>query len=71
MNATPDATPWNTTEMAAAYVVASPATVMRAARSGKLRGYKLSAGRVWRFKREDLDRWIQQSSEPIAYEARR
>ena len=71
MNANTDTSPWLVTTQAAVYVAASPATIMRAARSGKLRGYKLSAGRVWRFRREDLDAWIQQTTEPVVFEARR
>jgi len=36
----------------------TPATVMRLAREGKLRGKKV--GRYWRFKRSWIERWIEE-----------
>ena len=36
----------------------SDSTVLREARSGRLRGYRVGGRKLWRFRREDVDRWI-------------
>jgi excisionase family DNA binding protein len=62
MTAADPSSPWLSTAQAAQYLQASEATVMRAARRGKLRAYKLGA-RCWRFTREDLDAFLK----PVEY----
>ena len=49
---------WWTAENTAAYASVAVATVYRAARCGRLRGYKLNRARVWRFRLADVDQWL-------------
>jgi excisionase family DNA binding protein len=54
-----------TAEQAAEFLQTSRATILRKARAGELPAAKL--GREWRFRRADLDRWLQRGGE--RYEA--
>jgi len=49
---------WLTVEEAARHLKIKPRTLLRWARQGKVKGFALSGSRrrVWRFRREDLDR---------------
>ena len=60
-------TPWLDVTGAAAYALCSETTILRAARTGQLRGVKLASGRrCWRFRREYLDAWIERLSPEYA-----
>jgi excisionase family DNA binding protein len=48
---------------AAAYAGVSESTILRAARRGKLRAYKV--GVLWRLRHADLDAWITASATPV------
>ena len=61
-------TPWLDVRGAAGRVLCSEATVLREAREGRLRGYKIGGRRCWRFRAEDVDRWLMQTAEPVEYE---
>lgn len=56
-------TPWLDVRDAAAYAHVSESTILRAARRGTLRGYKV--GVLWRFRAADLDAWITASTTPV------
>jgi excisionase family DNA binding protein len=45
----------------------SAATIMREARSGRLRGYKIGGRKVWRFRPADIDAWVEGSSTPTPF----
>ena len=45
-------------------------TILREARAGRLRGFKIGGRRCWRFLAEDVDRWLMQG-EPVEYVLRR
>lgn len=50
---------WLDVKGAAARVLVSSRTILRAARSGVLKGYKVGGHRRWRFKTADVDVWMQ------------
>lgn len=50
---------WLSTADAAAYTGDNPQTIRMAAESGELRGYQRSSGGRWKFRRDDLDRWVK------------
>ena len=52
---------WLTLIEAAQYAKVSGVTLRREARAGRLRGYKVGGRRLWRFKAEDVDAWLQRS----------
>ncbi len=56
---------WLTPPEAAQRAKVSSTTLLRAARRGTLRGYKVADGRLWRFKPEDVDAWVQRLSHPV------
>ena len=58
---------WRDVHGAAVQSLASKQTVLRAARSGKLRGYKIN-GKLWRFRAEDIDAWIMRAATPVLIE---
>jgi excisionase family DNA binding protein len=61
---------WLDPRAAAARVCVSEATILRAARSGRLQGFKVGLGRkLWRFKPADVDAWIESSSVPVPVQA--
>ena len=51
-----DLSPFLTTEEAASYLRIHPRTLARMARHGEIPG--LQIGRQWRFRRGDLDAWV-------------
>jgi excisionase family DNA binding protein len=51
---------WLSAFDAASYAGLSVITITRAARRGRLRAVKVNAARVWRFRREWIDQWLQQ-----------
>ena len=55
---------WLDVKGAAARVLGSEATVLRAARKGTLRGYKLGS-KCWRFRPEDVDAWLMRATTPV------
>jgi excisionase family DNA binding protein len=55
--------PWLDASRAAEYAGVSATTVLRAARRGALRGYKV--GSLWRFRAVDIDAWIIASRTPM------
>jgi excisionase family DNA binding protein len=50
---------WLTRNEAEQYTRTSAATILRAARSGRLRAFKLNGARVWRFRLQDLNAWLE------------
>jgi len=62
---------WLDPRGAAARAVVSVPTVLREARRGRLRGFKIAGGRIWRFRPSDVDEWIERSATPVPYEVRR
>ena len=60
-------TPWLDVQRAAAWALCSSGTILREARAGRLRGYKIGGRRCWRFLAEDVDRWLKQQADPIEY----
>ena len=60
-------TPWLDVQGAAARALCSDGTILREARAGRLRGYKVGGRRCWRFLSEDVDRWLMQEAEPVGY----
>ncbi len=46
----------------AAYLKLSEATVYRMAQRGDIPAFRLGT-RAWRFRKEDLDKWLQQKSQ--------
>jgi hypothetical protein len=62
----PDVAVWLDVKGAARRIVASEATVLRAARAGLLQGYKLGRGRkVWRFRPADVDAFVMAGVTPM------
>jgi excisionase family DNA binding protein len=59
----PSASPWLTTAQAAEYLQTSEAFLRRAAHAGRAPAYKIGA-RQWRWKRADLDVWLEASQQP-------
>ena len=64
-------TPWLDVRGAAARALCSDATILREARAGRLRGYKLGGRRCWRFRAEDVDQWLMRQVEPVEYVSQR
>ena len=58
---TDDARVWVTVEGAADRAEVSTSTVLREARSGRLRGYRVGGRKLWRFRPEDIDAWLMHS----------
>jgi excisionase family DNA binding protein len=56
-------TAWLPVREASAYAHVSESTILRAARRGALRGYKVGA--LWRFRAVDIDAWITASATPV------
>ncbi len=65
-----DPTRWLNVQGAAARAVCSYGTILREARAGRLRGYKIGGRRCWRFLADDVDRWLMQRAEPVEYSPR-
>jgi excisionase family DNA binding protein len=62
-------TRWRTLAEAAEHARSSEATLRREAKRGRLRGYKIGGRRVWRFKAEDVDAWLEgRAEEPSLYD---
>ena len=61
------ATPWLDVRGAAARALCSDGTILREARAGRLRGSKIGGRRCWRFRTEDVDRWLMEGAEPVEY----
>ena len=47
---------WLTLEQIAEYLQMSTSSIYKMAQDGKIPAYKV--GRQWRFKKEDVDRWV-------------
>jgi excisionase family DNA binding protein len=62
---------WLDPRGAGAHATVSESTILRAARSGRLKGYKVGSGKLWRFRVEDIDAWIMKTTTPVAFEPRR
>ncbi len=58
-------TPWLDVQGAAARALCSTGTILREARAGRLRGYKIGGRRCWRFRTDDIDRWLMQEATPV------
>ena len=56
-DATSDMQAFLTTEEVLAYLKTTPRTIYRLIRSGELPAVRI--GRQWRFKRADLDQWVE------------
>ncbi len=48
---------WLTLEQIAEYLQMSESSIYKMAQGGKIPAYKV--GRQWRFKREEIDRWVK------------
>ena len=60
-------TPWLDVRGASARALCSEGTILREARAGRLRGYKIGGRRCWRFRSEDVDRWLMGRAEPVEH----
>ena len=60
-------TPWLDVRGAAEWALVSEATILREARVGRLRGYKVGNRKLWRFRREDVDGWLMRREEPVEF----
>lgn len=64
----PASAAWLTPTQAAEHLGVSAATVLRAARTGRLTAYKVGLGRkLWRFKTQDLDMWLTEDTVPALH----
>lgn len=54
-----DNSPWLTTPEAGFYARRHPKTVLRALRTGELRGHQAKANGTWRIHRDDVDAWLR------------
>ena len=63
-----NSTPWLDVRGAAAWALVSEGTVVREARAGRLRGYKVGNRKLWRFRRQDVDGWLMRHETPTEYE---
>src|SRR5690242_4689221 len=63
--------PWLDVAGAAVRALVSQPTILRAARRGQLKGYKIGGQRLWRFRPEDVDEWVTQGATPTAFVPRR
>lgn len=50
---------WLTLEQIAEYLQMSTSSIYKMAQAGKIPAYKI--GRQWRFKKEEIDRWVQRN----------
>ncbi|GAH13038.1 unnamed protein product [marine sediment metagenome] len=50
---------WLTLEQIAEYLQMSTSSIYKMAQAGKIPAYKV--GRQWRFKKEEIDRWVQRN----------
>lgn len=50
---------WLTLEQIAEYLQMSTSSIYKMAQAGKIPAYKV--GRQWRFKREEIDRWVEKN----------
>ena len=50
---------WLTLEQVADYLQMSTSSIYKMAHAGKIPGYKV--GRQWRFKIEEIDKWIEKN----------
>ena len=55
----PTFSPWMTRADAARYARLSVASISRAIRTGRLRAYRIAAGRAVRLHRMDVDGWLR------------
>ena len=60
-------TPWLDVPGAAVRALCSDATILREARAGRLRGFKIGGRKSWRFLAEDVDQWLMGSETPLEY----
>ena len=60
-------TPWLDVPGAAGWALVSQATILREARVGRLRGYKVGNRKLWRFRQEDVDAWLMRREEKVEY----
>jgi len=51
---------WLTLEQIAEYLQMSTSSIYKMAQAGKIPSYKI--GRQWRFKKEEIDRWVEKQS---------
>ena len=63
-------TPWLDVRGAAARAVCSDGTILREARAGRLRGFKIGGRRCWRFLTEDVDKWLMRRTDLSEYRLR-
>jgi excisionase family DNA binding protein len=56
---------WLDVRAAAARALVSSATILREARAGRLTAYKVGGRRCWRFRPDDVDRWLMGSTTPV------
>ncbi|MCS7054104.1 MAG: helix-turn-helix domain-containing protein [Ignavibacterium sp.] len=49
---------WLTLEQIAEYLQMSTSSIYKMTQAGKIPAYKI--GRQWRFKKEEIDKWIEQ-----------
>jgi excisionase family DNA binding protein len=50
---------WLTLEQIAEYLQMSTSSIYKMAQAGKIPAYKV--GRQWRFKREEIDKWVEKN----------
>jgi hypothetical protein len=55
---------WLDVRGAASRALVSPATILREARVGRLRGYKIGGRKIWRFLPADVDGWVTRTTIP-------
>lgn len=51
---------WLTLEQIAEYLQMSTSSIYKMAQKGKIPAYKV--GRQWRFKKEEIDRWVEKGN---------
>jgi excisionase family DNA binding protein len=56
---------WLDVAGAADRVLVSPSTIVREARAGRLRGYKVGGRKCWRFRPQDVDAWLTGTRTPV------
>ncbi len=61
------ASPWLSPREAATYARVSETSILRAARRGTLRAFKVGGGRLWRFRPSDVDAWIEAGVQPVPF----
>lgn len=65
--ASPQLDPFLTTEEVLGYLKTTPRTVYRLIRAGELPAIRI--GRQWRFRRSDLDAWVERQRAFATYSA--